>query len=436
MNQKVKDINIRDLVLWTENPRDPIDKDATDQDIVDRALLDTSSKWSLAKLARKMGGYYDLSELPTVVYHGTVPVVYDGNRRIILGKIKHGLVKVPSNLKFEIPEIPITIPCNVCTEDIALKNVLRKHGDTGSWDPLERDIFLHKFMKEGKSPFLVLEEKTGIIGQNPHLNQRYVRDEVFKKENLRKLGFTIDGECLNSVHGNEESLQILDDISEKIKQKEITTRGPNRGKVVEVLKPSTQKLIDQNKDKNSQELDFQNKKVNNEFQVGSEESKLVSKDSQDQENTSSPSKPRQSSRTTKKASELFGGKLYLQKSSASDLYRDIVDLYDFYINKRGKLSSSFPSLIRMSLRLLCETAAKEKNYKKFENYLTKNYAEAKMLLDQDAKTTISNQGIDDKKIVQLLHTGAHSYRSSSNIDQTVALSIIIGKILTITHGKE
>jgi len=28
MNQEVKYIEIQDLVLWTENPRDPIDKNA------------------------------------------------------------------------------------------------------------------------------------------------------------------------------------------------------------------------------------------------------------------------------------------------------------------------------------------------------------------------------------------------------------------------
>jgi hypothetical protein len=302
---------------------------------------------------------------------------------------------------------------------------------TGSWDPLEREIFLHKFMGQPKSSFLIMEEKTGMISQNPHLNQRYVRDEVFKKENLRKLGFSTDNENLNSVHNEEESLKILSDISEKIKGKEITTRGPNRGKVKEALSPSTQKLIDQNQNGDFRPISFldqaSSKKVRN--------AQLNSKNEQEEVGNSNRKNSRQSSRTVKKAPELFWGKLYLHKSSASDLYRDIVDLYTFYISKKHQLSSSFPSLIRMSLRLLCETAAKEKGYR-FENYLTKNYAEAKKLLDQDMKTTISNQGVDDKKIVQLLHTGAHSYKSSNNIDQTVALSIIIGKILTITHGKE
>lgn len=86
MDQEIKNFYIKDLILWTENPRDPIDENAKDQDVVNKALGDSSGKWSLKKLAKEMGGYYDLSELPTVVFHGKKPVVYDGNRRIILDK--------------------------------------------------------------------------------------------------------------------------------------------------------------------------------------------------------------------------------------------------------------------------------------------------------------------------------------------------------------
>ncbi len=92
MSQEIKEILLADLVLWTENPRDPIDARAADQDVVNRAIADSGSKWNLAKLAKEMGGYYDYSELPTVVYHGSKPIVYDGNRRMVLGKIKHSFV--------------------------------------------------------------------------------------------------------------------------------------------------------------------------------------------------------------------------------------------------------------------------------------------------------------------------------------------------------
>ena len=250
MDQEVKYINIEDLVLWTENPRDPIDEGASDQDIVDKALNDKLNKWSLKKLSKEMGVYYDFSELPTVVYHAEKPVVYDGNRRIILGKIKHNLVNVQGDENIQIPEFPKKIPCNVCTEKIALNNVFRKHSDTGSWLPLERDVFLHKFLEKEKSLFLLLEEETGIISANPHLNQRFVKEEIFKEENLKLMGFFANNGSLFSIHNDQEGRSVLADISQKIEGKVITTRN-NRGQVIEVLDPSSQSLIDQNK-KNKQ----------------------------------------------------------------------------------------------------------------------------------------------------------------------------------------
>ena len=412
MEQEVKYINIKDLVLWTENPRDPIDENATDQDIVDRALDDKLSKWTLAKLAKEMGDYYDFSELPTVVYHEKKPVVYDGNRRIILGKIKHSLVTAPNGTKIQIPNFPEEIPCNVCAKKVALTNVYRKHSDTGSWQPLERDIFLYKFMEKEKSSFLILNEATGIISANPHLNQRFVKDEIFKDDILKLMGFTIQEGRLNSVHSDQEAASILSDISQKIEKKDITTRK-NRGKVIEVLNPSSQRLIDQNRNNKSHLY----KKT---FSGSKDENK----------------KQRQSKRTSKREWDLFGGKLYLRMGEVSNIYRDIVDLYQFYVEKKDELSQTFPGLIRMSLRLLCETAAKEDSNKKLENYLKGNFAHAKGTLDQDIKTTLSAQNVTEGTIVQLLHIGAHNYQSSNNMEQTIAISIIVGSILTITHGKE
>lgn len=412
MSQEVKYINVRDLVLWTENPRDPISDDAVDQDIVNKALGETSSKWSLASLAREMGSFYDFSELPTVVYHNSRPVVYDGNRRMILGKIKLGLVTTPKSSLVGIPEFPEEIPCNVCSKDIALQNIYRKHSGTGSWLPLERDIFLHKFMKKEKSTFLIIDESTGIISANSHLNQGFVRDEIFKEENLRRMGFSTQNGMLNSRHTDEESLGILQDISSKIEDKTITTRK-NRGKVIEVLNPSTQEVIQNNKD--------------NDLHPYSTAKKSTIKER--------PQNQRQTRRTKKKADEIFGGKLYLKIGDTSNLYRDITDLYEFYNLKKDQLSSSFPSLIRMSLRLLCEAAAKDEN-QKMDSYVKSNFNAAKHQLSQDIRTTLANQNVTESSIIQLLHTGAHNYQSSSNMEQTIAISIIIGAILTITHGQE
>jgi hypothetical protein len=410
MIQEVKYIAITDLVLWTENPRDPVNAKAKDQDIVNRALEDRQFKWSLSKLAREMGDYYDFSEIPTVVYHGKKPVVYDGNRRVVLGKIRHGLVTIPTGTNIQPPDVPEQIPCNVCTEKVALQNVLRKHGESGSWQPLERDMFLHKFMGEEKSSFLILEEDTGIITANPHLNQRFVKEEIFRDDTLKSMGFTVKNGRLNSVHSNEDAREILSDITKKVKSGTISTRN-NRGKVLDVLEPASQQLIDQNKNSRPHL------------------SKIRFDSSKEAE------KPqRQSRRSPKKANELFGGKLYLRIGVVSNLYRDITDLYDFYISRQDKLSQSFPGLIRMSLRLLCETAAKE-NKKKIEDYLKENFDEAKKTLDQDIKTTLSGQNVSKETIMQLLHTGAHNYQSTFNLEQTIAVSIAIGATLSLTHGK-
>jgi hypothetical protein len=412
-DQKIELINVRDLVLWTENPRDPIDPKASDQDIVNRALENNLSKWNLAALSRDMGRIYDFSELPTVVYHEGKPVVYDGNRRIILAKIKLGIVSAPKASKLRLPDVMEIIPCNVCSEAVALYNIERKHSDSGSWKPLERDIFRHKFLKEEKSAFLILEENTNIISNNPHLNQGFVRDELFKEDNLKKLGFVIQNDNLTSRHMDEQAMEILNDLSEKVKGKLINTRE-YRGKVVDVLNPSSQDLIRDNRNNELRPLRPQNRVM-----VTTPEKKT---------------KPRQSKRTVKKGDEIFGGKLYLRMGEVSNVYRDITDLYQFYVDNKDKLSKSFPGLVRMSLRLLCDTAASDLG-RSLESYVKDHFDSAKSTLSQDVKTTLAAQNINKESIMQLLHTGAHSYQSASNLEQTLALSIIVGAIVTITHGQ-
>ena len=190
MNQKIENIKIRDLVLWTENPRDPIDSTAKDQDVVNRAINDPHVKWELGKLAKEMGDYYDYSELPIVVYKNKKPIVYDGNRRVVLAKIKLGYVK-GENLSVILPNVPEVLPCNVCSEDIALKSIYRKHVRLrNTWQPLERDIFASKYLGEDKSTFLRFDESTGgFITNRPELNQGFVRKEIFTENILLRMGF-------------------------------------------------------------------------------------------------------------------------------------------------------------------------------------------------------------------------------------------------------
>lgn len=66
--QEIQDIPLDSLILWTENPRDPLYGKYTNEDVIQRALSkEHESDWNLPKLAKEMGDSFDFSELPTVV---------------------------------------------------------------------------------------------------------------------------------------------------------------------------------------------------------------------------------------------------------------------------------------------------------------------------------------------------------------------------------
>lgn len=420
MEQTIKYIAISDLVLWTENPRDPIDVNATDQDVVNRAILDQNAKWNLKRLAKEMGDFYDFSELPTVVYIKNKPVVYDGNRRIILAKIKHKLVSI-GNYQINVPDIPAQIPCNVCAERIALQNVYRKHAESGSWDPLERDIFLHKFIGENKSHYLIFDESTnGYISSHPELNKGFVRKEVLNDKNLSDLGFSFEEDRMLSAHSKDELIILLNDILNKVSEKKISTRS-NRGDILGVLDTRTKDIINKNKSAKHRIIDD----LGNASSLPQHPSII---------HTNGLNK--RTKRVKSNNIVLFGGPLYLKSGDINNLYRDICEIYDYYEKNKIKFSNSFLSIVRMSLRLLCESASKDLGNSKIDNYISAYSKEAKSRLSQDTKTFLSNLNVSDNTLSQLLHTGAHDYSASRLYEQTIGVSILLGAILSISHGKK
>ncbi len=146
-------------------------------------------------------------------------------------------------------------------------------------------------------------------------------------------------------------------------------------------------------------------------------------------------------RLTKRTKEsgriFFGKKLQLKYGDINDLYCDITKLYSYYeadINAPKKnFSPAFPGLIRMSLRLLSEVAAGSEG---IDAYVKKYFSEGKSELSKEDRTFLSTQIVSDSSLVRLLHIGAHSYSTSRNIQQTLAISIILGEMLTISHGKQ
>lgn len=414
-NQEIQNIKIEDLVLWTENPRDPISSDSNDQDVADKAFADEDGRWNLKKLIAEMGEYYDFSELPIVVYDNGKPVVYDGNRRILLGKIKKGLIIVPSDCDLDVSKIsdfPDELPCNVCSREIALRSVCRKHSDIGSWDVLGRDMFMHKYMHESKSIFLIIDEYTGLISGNNCLNKRFVRDEIFTESVLEQLGFKIEGGILKSKLTPDGQKRVLEDLKEKVNNKFLSTRK-NRYNVREALDEASKRIIETSKDNPYVDIKGYDKT---------------------QQCVSAAKTLRKTPRTQKMDALIFGDVIELRKGNVNDLYRDILSIAEYYLTNKDKLSNKFPALLRMSLRLLVETAASE-DKKKIDKYIDAYFDGGKDLLSKDEKTTLSNNNVTSSSLSQLLNTGAHNYSDSLSYDKAYAMSLIVGKMLSLSHKR-
>src|SRR5690606_23944685 len=142
---------------------------------------------------------------------------------------------------------------------------------------------------------------TGIISANPHLNQRFVKEEIFRPDTLDDLGISLKGEKILSKYSASETKDIFEDISQKIKNKVISTRN-NRGNVLDVLSPENQELVDRGRNKTAKEVTIKGIK---------------------EDTPPSQPKQRQARRTRNRAAEIFGGPLYLNPGDVSNLYRDI-----------------------------------------------------------------------------------------------------------------
>lgn len=418
LSQQIKEIKVKDLVLWTENPRDPISPTSKDQDIVNRAISDPSYKWELNKLAKEMGGYYDFSELPIVVYKNEKPIVYDGNRRVALAKIKLGLVKA-DGFNVQLPDVPEFLPCNVCCEGIALKSIYRKHVLLrNTWQPIERDIFASKYLKEEESTFLRFDKATGgFISNHSEMNQGFVRKEILTDNILAKMGFVLEGDNLMTRHTDEEVWILLEDIYQKIKNKQITTRV-NRGNPLSVLDQRCKDIINSNRLKS---LHLFNP--------------LVTKNTTSKDESLGAISHKKTPITKKNKILFFGEKLILKKGDVNNLYSDIMNLYSYFDSNNKIFSPSIYAIFRMSLRLLCETASNDIGVEGLVKYINKYYPLAKKKLNRDTKTFLSEQNISQETLPQLFNTGAHNYLSSLSSDKALGMSIILGAMLKESHGK-
>lgn len=441
--QKVQEYSISELVLWSENPRDPLPDRKSEREndkIIRRAIEDVDKSWKLSSLLNQMGDAYDFSEIPTVVVKDECPIVYDGNRRVILAIIRHTpeylkLLPPVTRKKLEKFEVPTKLYCNVCPEYKALKFIVRKHSKSGSWKPIQQGLFRMKYMEESPSILLLINSLTdGAIESSQMLNQRFVEEEVFTKSRLESLGISVEGDSIKSAYTKDELVGILRDIFKLIEKGDISTRNrPALGTLPSLLSESSQTCYSSKKDQ---------PRVYTEKYVPIEPAPI--EEGGQEEKASSPKK--RTARSKMYETPLFGGILSLKGGPINNLYREIEALDKLITKNVGKgLSEDAHIVIRMALRLLCETAWKDLKMKNLEEYLKKYFDVAKARLCKVEKTLLSKNLSDEnpkplethKQLLSWLQDSAHTYdESTRNYRQTVAISVLVGAILSCSHGKE
>ena len=357
-------------------------------------------------------------------------LVLDGNRRTTAIKCLHDqslikdkrIKKIFQNLLKIKKVAPAKIQSFVYDEEksaakwIKLDHTGKNEGiGQDSWGPAEKDRFAYRF-EDKISPAM---QAVSVVekGLNKKINTKKLKVSTINRilsnpESRSYLGVDVRGRKLISITDKKEFYARLDKLFDKVIKDNVTV-----AKVYHT--PQTIKFM--------KELFGDKPKYSTEPTLPFDEDKGIGATKEGKLGKTQREKDRQQ--------KFFGKDLILKKGDTNNIYRDILDLHKFYVNRAGELSKNFPAMIRMSLRLLVESATLEKE--KTVDYVNKNFTEAKKSLTKDQKTTLANNSIKDAKhLIQLLQSGAHNYANSANFEQTVAMSIMIGAMLDITHPKQ
>ncbi len=131
--------------------------------------------------------------------------------------------------------------------------------------------------------------------------------------------------------------------------------------------------------------------------------------------------------------------LRLQTGDVNNMYRTLEELWNMYARGGMRNAAAFVPIFRMGLRLLIDTAAMER-CGGLDRYVGEYAREAKKRLRQaansaDLVTFMRNQAVSPENLLRLLQNGAHAYTSTGNKEQALAMSILIGEMLSISHGR-
>lgn len=450
-NWKDDVVDVATLELDLQNPRLPKHvKDQKDITQVRNYLLEKEDVMRIAKNIANNG--YHHSAVAIVCKENGRIIVLDGNRRLAACQLllKPELATNARDKK-ELEELSkITNKQNFKKVKIAIAPS-RKEAEKEIWD-----IHVSQLLK----PWQVLQKlrmyrnliDSGEYDIDSASSEYGVTSTQFKKE-LEKLFFY--EQILEQIRTDREEEELLKSGFNKIDRLILSTNGKkllnystnNKGDVTfadrsesdKKLKLLTPYITDPQKVPAQATQEWLVENVFSKIDSGFSTTQKNPEGEKRQPEQSTQSTQRKTAREKNRAQALFGHDLVLKKGDTNNIYMDVLDLYDFYIKdtqkKNPKLSKNFPALIRMSLRLLVESATPKT--KGIADYVNANFSNAKKQLTQDQKTTLANNSISNaQSLIRLLQSGAHNYANSANFEQTVAMSIIIGAMLNITHKKK
>ena len=370
-------------------------------------MRDEAGAWKLPAMLRAMGARYDFSELPTVCYVEGKPVVWDGNRRVAIGMLKHGIVDVPEGLSglpgLDDIEFPDVIPCNVCSQDVAVDHVLRKHRAVGSWKPLYRDIFVEDYKGE-TSDFLKFEKASGgLISKHPAMNQGFVKSELLTKPKLGQIGlkFKADG-TLETNFAADELRQVLQRIVTVVEDESLSTRS-NRRELYQLL--------------------VQDPAVREIFQ---------------RHGLRRPP-PRRGGGVDRYP--IFGGPLEIADEVVG---RQLIATERMYNKAKTEIKrgdEEYTAIVRAGMRLLVELAA-ERRYGRgsradIGRLVNEYYAEAKRKLDPRERELVRDTGVGGAQgLIRQLNSGAHANIATGSRAKLLGISAIVGRILELAFPVE
>lgn len=436
MSQEIRNIPIESLVLWTENPRDPVDASLTDREVILRAISNESGNWNLDRLIQEMGGEYHYNEIPVVVMIQGSPIVFDGNRRVAAMKC----MKDPDLYQVAIQKLPLfkegefnvpdELPCDVCDRETALNIVERLHSGSKRWGSLQYEQFKHIHRGAPKGRLMILDEASGgIVSRTKELNEEYAQNRLINESNLNKVGLSMSDEKLFSSMDDETTKQLIEDIADVAIQR-LSTARHNPGDLRAALTELAPKRYEDIKP------------------FDADNAKPVDAPDADPDGTTRKDSRIRRRRRIADAPKAFDGEVLRPNGKQSDAIYRAIEWIDNQYRKNPENRSDLLPILGFSLRILLETVAREyyllccgKDFGddalgKFMKEVVKPLARKTKEADIKNYLSLEADWISERNSFEaVLHKWAHG-TMSVNHEDFVKQSRIIAEVIKQVHWAE